>query len=289
MAAIASFLSNDVIDLTQIDDQEHEEEEEEVLLHIGTLKFDIVGLRYYKGIAHPGEFVSFVREPQNPYDPNAIRVDNMHGEKIGHIKRQQAAKLAPVMDSQEQKIKFDGTIPRPRNQFSMPVEIDVYTRNDSCFEIEELQDFVANLEKVMGKAWFQPSAKFGGSSPSKMLIQTTKLDWKAQQSNLDEMFEAQCKKQLENLPAIKIPRLLTALFDYQLDGVRWLVAQEKKIHNELYREVTEGNGKHAWLCEITMCSQIEPPKRIKGGILADGTYFASFVRKCYISATSPCY
>ena len=39
-------------------------------------------LRYYSGTAHAGEYVSLVREPNNPYDRNAIRVDNMHGQKV---------------------------------------------------------------------------------------------------------------------------------------------------------------------------------------------------------------
>jgi SWI/SNF-related matrix-associated actin-dependent regulator of chromatin subfamily A3 len=42
--------------------------------------------RYYSGVAHPGEFVTLIREPNNPYDRNAIRVDNLRGEKVGHVK-----------------------------------------------------------------------------------------------------------------------------------------------------------------------------------------------------------
>jgi len=35
------------------------------------------------GVAHPGEYVTLVREPHNSYDRNAIRVDNCSGEKVG--------------------------------------------------------------------------------------------------------------------------------------------------------------------------------------------------------------
>jgi len=56
-----------------------------------------VGVRYYRGNANPGEHVVLKREPENQYDPNAIRVDNVMGAQIGHIGRQVAAKLAKYM------------------------------------------------------------------------------------------------------------------------------------------------------------------------------------------------
>ena len=33
-----------------------------------------------------GEVCILVREPNNPYDKNAIRIDNVEGIKIGHVK-----------------------------------------------------------------------------------------------------------------------------------------------------------------------------------------------------------
>ena len=59
----------------------------------------IVGVQYYKGIATTGEYVVIMREPGNPYDSNAIRVDNVARNQIGHIPRRQAAKLAKYIDS----------------------------------------------------------------------------------------------------------------------------------------------------------------------------------------------
>lgn len=54
-------------------------------------------MRYYNGFASPDEHVRLKREPQNPYDRNAIRVDNVMGAQIGHIPRQVSAKLAKYM------------------------------------------------------------------------------------------------------------------------------------------------------------------------------------------------
>ena len=50
------------------------------------------------------EYVNLIREPQNLYDRNAIRVDNLQHIKVGHIKKQQAAILAPFMDRKQQKL-----------------------------------------------------------------------------------------------------------------------------------------------------------------------------------------
>ena len=80
-----------------------DEEEEEV--YFGSFRGDIVGLRYYAGKVNNNEMVSFHREPHNPYDRNAIRVDNVLGQQVGHIKREQAAALASLVDGKKAKIE----------------------------------------------------------------------------------------------------------------------------------------------------------------------------------------
>lgn len=52
--------------------------------------------------ASPGDFAALVREPANPYDPNAIRVDDASGRRLGYIARADAAVLAPILDSGSQ-------------------------------------------------------------------------------------------------------------------------------------------------------------------------------------------
>lgn len=42
--------------------------------------------------------VALEREAQNKYDRNAIKVVNVVRQQVGHIKREMAAALAPVMD-----------------------------------------------------------------------------------------------------------------------------------------------------------------------------------------------
>jgi SWI/SNF-related matrix-associated actin-dependent regulator of chromatin subfamily A3 len=66
-------------------------------MHYGSLRTKIVGVRYYNGYATIGEHVLLHREPNNPYDRNAIQVLNVMGNQIGHIPRDVAARLAKYM------------------------------------------------------------------------------------------------------------------------------------------------------------------------------------------------
>ena len=63
----------------------------------GILNTKIVGVQYYTGYASVGEYVLVRREPSNPYDPNALRVENVRRDQIGHIPRTMASKLAKYM------------------------------------------------------------------------------------------------------------------------------------------------------------------------------------------------
>jgi hypothetical protein len=42
----------------------------------------------------PGQRLSLVREPENPFDSNAIRVETKKGEMLGYIRRPIARRLA---------------------------------------------------------------------------------------------------------------------------------------------------------------------------------------------------
>lgn len=57
------------------------------------------------GQVNPGEMVGLVRQPQNPYDRNAVMVANIYGNQVGHIKRELAAVMAHVMDNNLAKVE----------------------------------------------------------------------------------------------------------------------------------------------------------------------------------------
>ena len=88
-----AFKMANCFDISDSDDElDHE-------VCIGGYRGDIVGIRYYRGTVNNNEMVSLVREPHNPYDRNAVRIDNVYGIQVGHIKRELARALADVMDN----------------------------------------------------------------------------------------------------------------------------------------------------------------------------------------------
>jgi len=57
--------------------------------------------------------VSLVRQPDNRYDPNAVRVDNVSGVQVGHIKRELAKPLASVMDRRLARVEGSANLSLP--------------------------------------------------------------------------------------------------------------------------------------------------------------------------------
>ena len=50
------------------------------------------------------EMVSLVRQPNNQYDRNAVKVENVYGQQVGHIKRQMAEALSYIVDNNYARI-----------------------------------------------------------------------------------------------------------------------------------------------------------------------------------------
>lgn len=259
------------VDLTDVAEEEPEEEEEEELRFLGSIKCQIVGIRYYRGEAHPGEYVKLVREPNNPYDRNAIRVENLSGEKVGHIKKEQAAALTPIMDG-SLDVKLDGTIPYAGNQWNLPLMLEFYGK-EASLAVEVGRMLKRHRIGLQQSPLFNASTNTtaANNKPS-VVVQKKKLDWRTQQKQLDDLFDQQSKSQLSNLPRVNVPALQVELFPHQVDGIRWMCHRETgNIEPPFFRQVKEQN-KTMWLSEITQSSQSTPPTPVVGGILAGKTF-----------------
>ena len=314
-AAAAAAVVTSVIDLTQQNDSDEdndndssisnsndteEDDEEERMLHhqrVATCEVLIVGIRYYSGTVHPGEYVSLVREPHNPYDPNAIRVDNMQGDKVGHIKATQAKLLTPFLDDDDDDddetsstipsvIVVNAIIPRRGNAYTIPCSVEFVVACDTAEDVPsrayELAQNLARALKSSRALNFQSLIPLPSSSDNNQnkarkvpttVVEHQVLDWTKQAQQLDKMFEQQLSQQLKNLPTVKIPddnalRGTTTLLDYQYDGLKWLVYQDTVDQIPFFRQIQE-NGQQVWYCEISNASQTTAPKSFRGGILAD--------------------
>lgn len=91
----------------------------------------LAGFRYYQAPAlfellQPGETLTLVREPHNPHDSNAVRVD-WRGQTLGYVPRRQNAALAWALDrgqALEARIAERRAHPNPRRR----VELEVFLR-----------------------------------------------------------------------------------------------------------------------------------------------------------------
>ncbi|KAF4598505.1 hypothetical protein EYR38_006909 [Pleurotus pulmonarius] len=83
------------------------------------------------GLVGSGEEAVLRREPENKYDRNAIQVKNMAGQQVGHLPRQVAAKLAPLMD---RALVTPEVIIREGNlqgkAWNLPVTLKIYAAAD---------------------------------------------------------------------------------------------------------------------------------------------------------------
>lgn len=97
-----------------------------------SIKAFLVGMRYH-GIADgaaviaPNHRAKLRREPNNPHDRDAIAVE-IGPRKIGHIDRNNAAILAPLLDrGAAYNASLD--VSRPRSKRAIPLIIQVESRS----------------------------------------------------------------------------------------------------------------------------------------------------------------
>lgn len=107
----------ELIDLTQDDDGA-------AFDLYGTHDAKIVGVRYYNGLVTPHELVMLQREAHNQYDSNAIRVNNVMGQQIGHLPRNLVAKLAPYIDRND--LVIEGVLTGEKGFYDCPIRLYLY-------------------------------------------------------------------------------------------------------------------------------------------------------------------
>lgn len=89
----------------------------------------VAGLRYYEAPAlwpqlSTGLPLRLVREPENPHDPNAVRVEAL-GRTIGYLRRQDNPALAWAIDSGRLLAGRISSVDRHRNGRSR-LEVEIY-------------------------------------------------------------------------------------------------------------------------------------------------------------------
>ncbi|KAI0779816.1 SNF2 family N-terminal domain-containing protein [Fomes fomentarius] len=123
------------VEEVEVEDIPEEESRDEVYVWLRT---SIVGVQYYKGLVGSGEEVMLEREPQNQYDRNAIRVKNISGSQVGHVPRNAAAKLAPLIDSGQitvEGVMHEGNLGGGK-VYTLAMTIKIYGPSDKRYVLE---------------------------------------------------------------------------------------------------------------------------------------------------------
>ncbi|GKT59324.1 Rad5-like protein [Colletotrichum tofieldiae] len=254
----------------------------------------IVGVRYYNGYASPGEVVVCLREPNNQYDRNAIRVCNVMGVQIGHLPRKVVEKLAPYVDRDE--IAIEAILTGEKGIFDCPIRLQIYgtsnridrlaleekLKKDKLIKAGELKKTRAEAEaqrKMLGIKGSQSTVGLnGGEAEPEVSLEELAMASQAVQGQprgdavrsfvVDEDF-------LSKMPMADQPAVLeSTLLPYQLQGLAWMTSKENpqlpakgtQESIQLWKWDRRGRGMYNMATNFVVSN---PPKLLSGGILAD--------------------
>ncbi len=120
----------------------------------GTLRTWIVGVQYYEGAARlSGQEVFFDREPDNPFDPNAVAVFTRDGSQIGHLPRHDARYFSALM--LEGALALTGRVTGSVEGGRMPLLLEVHATSQlsSILMPDERDDWRAICHNLFAGVW----------------------------------------------------------------------------------------------------------------------------------------
>ncbi|XP_012885373.1 PREDICTED: helicase-like transcription factor isoform X1 [Dipodomys ordii] len=234
----------------------------------GTLRGHVVGLRYYTGVVNNNEMVALQREPNNPYDKNAIKVNNVNGNQVGHLKKDLAAALASIMDNKLAQV--EGVVPfGANNAFTMPLHMTFWGKEENRKAVlDQLKKHGFKLgpaPKTLGfsleSGWNSGRAGPSYSMPVHAAVQMTTEQLKTEFDKLfEDLKEDDKTHEMEPAEAVETP-----LLPHQKQALSWMISRENskdlppfwEQRNDLYYNT------------ITNFSEKDRPENVHGGILAD--------------------
>jgi hypothetical protein len=123
--------------------------------HLGEIEARIVGMQYYDAETDPGEWMNLEREPENSHDERAIRIENGRFEAVGHLPRQLASWLSPLIDAG--KLRVEGSVPKTagRNNNSCPITLIVFVcdKGRNLLNKTDVTGKLEALHEVVRKAY----------------------------------------------------------------------------------------------------------------------------------------
>ncbi|KAM3930256.1 helicase-like transcription factor [Leptodactylus fuscus] len=260
-AAPNIFVEEEEDTMLSADDSTSGEEDLDCLVLFGMMRGNVVGLRYYTGVVNNNEMVALQREPNNPYDKNAVKVNNVNGEQVGHIRKELAAALAQIMD--RKLVSIEGVVPYgAHNVFTMPVNLNFWGREENKEAVlDHLKKYGYKLELVKRGSGTSFLSEGAGSSASPPAVQMTADQLKMEFDKLFEDLKEDDKTQ-ELDPAKSVQ---TVLLPHQKQALAWMVSRENSKELPLFWE----QRSNLYYNTLTNFAEKERPESVRGGILAD--------------------
>ncbi|NXI61513.1 HLTF factor, partial [Anseranas semipalmata] len=273
----SDFYSNlGLEDFLSVGDTSGTDEDTDSAILYGTLRGSVVGLRYYTGVVNNNEMVALQREPNNPFDKNAVKVNNVNGDQVGHIKKELAAALAGIMDNKLALV--EGVVPYgAKNTFSMPVQMSFWGREENkeaVLDQLKMHGFkLAPPLKVKSSSFlFGSECGFGskqisgraGPSYSAPVHAAVQLTTEQLKSEFDKLFE-DLKEDDKTCEMEGAEAVGTLLLPHQKQALAWMVSRENS--NDLPPFWEERNNFYYNI--LTNFAEKNRPKNVLGGILAD--------------------
>ncbi|KAI9639359.1 uncharacterized protein MKK02DRAFT_39660 [Dioszegia hungarica] len=274
----------------------------------GTIRSDVVGIQYYRGLVGRGEYVMLRREPTNQYDKNAIQVVNGASLQVGHIPRGVALKLAGMMDDGLLIVegRMIGQNLDMAKRFVLPIDINIYAKPS----LREVLD--PELTRAFGSAFNRPppipavipvatqpivAPSQGnirpppGAGPSRAELEKAQelkrlMDGLSKVKNDDQshgIMDALVKDMdVMGLPLHPDPpglakgNLHVNLLPHQSQALQWMIERENpklpavgEPPVQFWSRRAQGGREH-WFNMATQSPQTETPVLGRGGIIADG-------------------
>ncbi|XP_067898712.1 helicase-like transcription factor [Heterodontus francisci] len=258
-----------MINRTLMDDAAAPDEDLESAVLFGNLRGNVVGMRYYTGVVSNNEMVALQRDPNNPYDRNAVQVNNVNGIQVGHIKRELAAPLAFILDNRLARV--EGVVPYGANNvFTMPVQLSFWGKEenrDTVLERLRRHGFklapptkggeIAETWSGMGSARPGPSYKAPVHTAVQMTVEQLKNEF---DKIFEDLKEHDKTREMEPAEAVHTP-----LLPHQKQALAWMVLRENNADLPPFWE--QRNDMYYNL--LTNFAEKERPENVHGGILAD--------------------
>ncbi|XP_072547300.1 helicase-like transcription factor [Salminus brasiliensis] len=240
----------------------HDQDLEENQL-IGSIQGTIVGLRYYTGTVNRGEMVSLVRQPENPYDRNAVMVANVYGSQVGHIKKELAAAMAFIMDRSLARV--EGVVPYGMtNKYTMPVNLTFWAKEENREAIHsQMKRHGYKLGSSVKGSSSAPSRDRYGFAGSSSEICSVPLTQEQLKNAFDKLFEDLLEDRTREMEAAEAVR--TPLLPHQKQALYWMSSRENSTDLPPFWEQKSG----LYLNVLTNFAVKERPESVLGGILAD--------------------